>query len=154
MFEVILSEFDNPFGGLPVAVVGLRLAAAVILGGLIGWEREARDKPAGLRTHILIALAACLFTLLSFELIEAANGGQPALRVDPLRLVEAVTAGVAFLAAGSIITARGSVEGLTTGAGMWLAGAIGLACGAGSLALAGLATAIALVVLALLRLLE
>ncbi|MEX5726975.1 putative Mg2+ transporter-C (MgtC) family protein [Rhodovulum iodosum] len=154
MLDVILSEFDDPFGGLPLAVVGLRLSAAVILGGLIGWEREARDKPAGLRTHMLIALAACLFTLLAFELMQSTEGDNPALRVDPLRLVEAVTAGVAFLAAGTIITGRGGVRGLTTGAGMWLAGAIGLACGAGSLALAALATAIALVVLALLRLLE
>ncbi|SIO33232.1 putative Mg2+ transporter-C (MgtC) family protein [Rhodovulum sp. ES.010] len=154
MLETLLSEFDDPFGDLPAAIAVLRLTAATVLGGLIGLEREVRDKPAGLRTHMLIALAACLFTLIAFQLMEGLDHETPALRVDPLRLIEAVTAGVAFLAAGAIIVNRGSVRGLTTGAGMWLAGAIGLACGAGNLPLAALATAVALVVLGLLRFLE
>lgn len=154
MLETILAEFDEPFGSLPAAVVALRLAAAVLLGGVIGLEREVRDKPAGLRTHMLVSLAACLFTLIALRMIAAADDGPEALRIDPLRLIEAVTAGVAFLAAGTIIVNRGSVQGLTTGAGMWLAGAIGLACGAGLLPLAALATAVALIVLGLIRLIE
>ena len=75
-------------------------------------------------------------------------------RLDPIRLIEAVTAGVAFLAAGTIIFSRGKVKGLTTGAGMWLAGAIGLASGLGFWQIAGLATLLALVVLMVLHRIE
>jgi putative Mg2+ transporter-C (MgtC) family protein len=154
MLDNILSDLSNPFGSLPPEVATMRLLAAMLLGGAIGLERELRAKPAGLRTHMLISLAACLFTLIALRIIDSADGADPLLRIDPLRLIEAVTAGVAFLAAGAIITHRGAVEGLTTGAGMWLAGAIGLACGSGALPLAALAALIALVVLGLLRLLE
>ncbi|MBL3608865.1 MgtC/SapB family protein [Rhodovulum sulfidophilum] len=154
MLDNLAEEFSNPFGGLPTEVAILRLVAAMTLGGLIGFERERRGKPAGLRTHMLIALAACLFTLIALRMIDAASTGDVTLRIDPLRLIEAVTAGVAFLAAGAIITNRGGVRGLTTGAGMWLAGAIGLACGTGALPLAGLATLVALIVLEVVRLLE
>ncbi|HET9536854.1 MAG TPA: MgtC/SapB family protein, partial [Mesorhizobium sp.] len=73
------------------------------------------------------------------------------IRVDPIRLVEAVTAGVAFLAAGLIIFSKGEVHGLTTGAGMWLAAAVGLACGLGFWQIAVLATALALIILGVLR---
>ncbi|MBL3561321.1 MgtC/SapB family protein [Rhodovulum sulfidophilum] len=154
MLDNLAEEFSDPFGGLPTEVAILRLVAAMTLGGLIGFERERRGKPAGLRTHMLIALAACLFTLIALRMIDAASMGDVTLRIDPLRLIEAVTAGVAFLAAGAIITNPGGVRGLTTGAGMWLAGAIGLACGTGALPLAGLATLVALIVLEVVRLLE
>jgi len=154
LIEAIGSEFADPFGTLPAWVATVRLVAAMMLGGVIGLEREMRAKPAGLRTHMLISLAACLFTLIALRMISDAGAGPEALRIDPLRLIEAVTSGVAFLAAGAIITGRGTVKGLTTGAGMWLAGAIGLACGIGSLPLAFLATAVALVVLAFVRLVE
>jgi putative Mg2+ transporter-C (MgtC) family protein len=74
--------------------------------------------------------------------------------MDPTRIIEAVTAGVAFLAAGTIIRGERSVRGLTTGAGMWLAGAIGVASGSGLLILAGIATLIAVIVITLLRIIE
>lgn len=155
MLDRLLSDFETPFDGYPVELVLLRLVMAVVLGGLIGWEREMRNKPAGLRTHILIALAACLFALIAFGMIENVDPeNQTHVRTDPLRLIEAVTAGVAFLAAGAIIQSGGSVHGLTTGAGMWLAGAIGLSAGSGRLALAILVTIVALIVLRVLRLLE
>ncbi len=155
MLDRLLSDFATPFDGYPAELVLLRLLMAVFLGGLIGWERESRNKPAGLRTHILIALAACLFTLIAFGMIDSvAPEEQAHVRTDPLRLIEAVTAGVAFLAAGAIIQSGGSVHGLTTGAGMWLAGAIGLACGSGRLSLAILVTLVALIVLRALRWLE
>ncbi|MFA5582316.1 MAG: MgtC/SapB family protein, partial [Paracoccaceae bacterium] len=125
--------------------------AAIVLGGLIGWEREVHAKAAGLRTHIMIALASCLFTLITFELMAMPDMDEATLRTDPLRLIDAVTAGVAFLAAGTIIVAGAKVQGLTTGAGMWMAGAVGLACGIGNLALAGMATFLAVTVLWLLR---
>jgi putative Mg2+ transporter-C (MgtC) family protein len=139
-------------GTLSFAEAGLRMGAALLFGGLMGWEREVHDKAAGLRTHMMISLAASLFTLVAFDLMTLDGIAQDNLRFDPIRLVEAVTAGVAFLAAGMIILRGDRVRGLTTGGGMWMAGAIGLACGAGSLGLAAMATLGALVVLWLLRL--
>jgi putative Mg2+ transporter-C (MgtC) family protein len=151
MLEVLARELSNPFAPLPFSVVVLRILAAMAFGGAIGWERHIHNKPAGMRTHMMIALAACVFTLVAFGMIEQSWAGNESVKFDPLRLTAAVTSGVAFLAAGTIINARGHIHGLTTGAGMWLAGALGLAAGAGQIPLAALATGLALVVLWLLR---
>lgn len=151
--STFLADFSDPFPTLPWGTVTARLLAAALLGGLIGIDREVRTKPAGLRTHMLISLAACLFALIGLDLLQYGSPARGEIRIDPFRLIEAVTAGVAFLAAGSIITSRGKVKGLTTGAGMWMAGAVGLACGVGNLPLAGLASVLAVVILALVRLL-
>jgi putative Mg2+ transporter-C (MgtC) family protein len=133
----------------------LRMLMAVIFGALVGFDRELRNKPAGLRTHILISLAAALFTLITFELHgEIAQQGGDKMTADPIRIIEAVTAGVAFLAAGAIIQSRGNVKGLTTGANMWLAGALGVASGAGYYVLATAGAIFALIVLTLLGQLE
>ncbi len=141
------SEFFPVLTTLSWQAVVLRLVAAILLGGVIGWEREIHNKPAGLRTNMAVALGACLFTLLGFEIVsEAANRGDH-VRTDPVRIIEAVTSGVAFLAAGTIFTAQDKVRGLTTGAGMWLAGAIGVACGLGQIALAAITSAATLIVL-------
>jgi putative Mg2+ transporter-C (MgtC) family protein len=135
----------------PWAVAILRLKATCHCGGLIGLDRELRAKPAGLRTHIAVAVGACLFCLLTFELMQQAVEVRGDLaRTDPVRVIEAVSAGVAFLAAGTIISSGRRVSGLTTGAGLWVAGAIGVACGIGHLLLAGFATALMLAVLAVL----
>lgn len=150
MLENFLADFASPFPQIAWETGLARLLMAAVLGGAIGFEREAHEKPAGLRTHIIVAVAACLFTLLGFEMINAEAARAENVRADPMRLIEAVTAGVAFLAAGSIITSGGSVRGLTTGAGMWMAGAIGVACGLGEFLLGGLAAAIALIVLVVL----
>ena len=139
---------------LPFSVIAARLALAALLGAVIGFEREWRNHPAGLRTHILVALAAASFTIIGIEIVHSAQFEQDAARLDPLRLIEAVTAGVAFLAAGTIIFARGRIKGLTTGAGLWLAGAIGLAAGLGFWQVAGFATLLAVVVLGLLHSVE
>lgn len=124
------------------------------LGAVIGWERERRDRPAGLRTHMLTALAAAMFTILTFEIhakiVEEGSG----TNADPIRVIEAVTAGVAFLAAGAIFRSQGDIHGLTTGAGMWLAGAIGVASGAGYYVVAIVATLLAAFILAALHRLE
>ncbi|KPQ08016.1 MAG: putative Mg2+ transporter-C (MgtC) family protein [Rhodobacteraceae bacterium HLUCCA12] len=144
MFEDLISQ---SFSGTTPQAAAVRLAMAVLLGGVIGFERAMHAQTAGLRTHILISLASCLFALLTFE-IRARFHEDGA---DPLRLIEAVTSGVAFLAAGSIIISGDRILGLTTGAGMWLAGAIGLACGIGALVLAVMATIIVLPVLWMLR---
>ncbi|HYM99917.1 MAG TPA: MgtC/SapB family protein [Aestuariivirgaceae bacterium] len=101
---------------------------ATFLGAVIGFDRELKRRPAGLRTHMVLSLAAALFTVLTLELY-AELGAQTKSGADPIRIIEAITVGVSFLAAGTIIRSGGHVEGLTTGAGMWLAGAVGLACG-------------------------
>ena len=113
------------------AEIVFRFSLAIVLGAVIGLERELRDHPAGLRTHILVALAASLFTIITFELFHELTSASSDSRADPIRVIEAVTAGVSFLAAGTIIQSRGEVSGLTTGAAMWLAGAVGVACGLG-----------------------
>jgi putative Mg2+ transporter-C (MgtC) family protein len=126
-------------------VVG-RLLLALVYGALLGLERELRHKPAGLRTHMMVSLGAASFTLVSLQLVAAATA-QHGLRSDPIRIVEGVTAGVGFLGGGSIIQSRGSVEGITTAAGMWVVGAIGIACGAGAYLLAMVTAILAFTIL-------
>ncbi|MBB34121.1 MAG: hypothetical protein CME88_12585 [Hirschia sp.] len=138
---------DGKFIDLPLMVIALRLLGAVLLGCLIGLEREMRDHAAGLRTHMLTALAASTFVLIAVEMVNSFGADSDITQLDPLRTVEAATSGVAFLAAGTIIQARGQVKGLTTGASIWLSGAVGVACGAGYFYIAGLATLIALAIL-------
>ncbi|SEO03968.1 putative Mg2+ transporter-C (MgtC) family protein [Palleronia salina] len=150
MWATIVDELNGSFSTVPPVVAFIRLMLAAILGGIVGWERERSDKPAGLRTHMLVSIAACLFIVVGAQLSTidflSAGGGDGELRVDPLRLIEAVTAGVAFLAAGIIFTSGGQVRNITTGASLWLCGAIGLACGAGQIPLAAMATVIVSVV--------
>lgn len=151
--EQLVEEFGHPtHTAFPVIVARLLLAA--VFGAAIGFEREWRNRPAGLRTHILICVAAAIYALLTVEIVHAPMFMREGARFDPIRIVEAVTAGVAFLAAGIVIFTRGEVHGLTTGAGMWLAGAIGVAAGLGLWQVALFATALALVVLGLLHALE
>ena len=119
---------DLPFDLLQIRtplpeIVG-RLSLAILFGGAIGIDREFRQKAAGLRTHILVALAAAIFTLITFEIHFEMQKLMDQPRTDVIRIIEAMTAGVAFLAAGTIIQSRGAVQGLTTGASMWLAGAV------------------------------
>lgn len=123
------------------------MAAACVFGFAIGFDREYRGRPAGLRTNMLTALAASAFAIIAIEMIHALGEEGERTQLDPIRVVEAVTAGVAFLAAGTIIQSRGDVKGLTTGAGMWLSGAVGLACGAGFLAVGFIATVLAVFIL-------
>ena len=136
---------------LPFSVICGRLLLAATLGALVGIEREWRARPAGLRTHILICLATAAIAILTIEITHLADFTGDEIRIDPIRLVEATTAGVAFLAAGLIFFARGEVHGLTTGAGMWLAGAIGLAVGLGFWQIAAVATLLAVIVLGMLQ---
>ena len=154
MIEEILNEFRHTFSAVPAPAALARLLAAIVLGGAIGLERERQEKPAGLRTHILVSVAACLFVILGLELSALDFGGTGEQRNDPLRMIEAVTAGVAFLAAGIIITSGGRVRNITTGASLWLAGAVGLGCGAGQMPLAAMTTVIVIIVLWLLRIAE
>ena len=142
-------------GALDPGEVVLRLGIAVVFGLIVGFDREVRDKPAGLRTHAMISLAACSLTVVALGLVGEVPAGSGSVgRADPLRAIEAVATGVAFLGAGAIIHGRGNVHGLTTGAGMWLAGAIGLACGGGFYFLAVVVTTFGIVLLAVLGVIE
>ncbi|MDO9415095.1 MgtC/SapB family protein [Pararhizobium sp.] len=136
-----------PATQIPYPIIFARFCGAIFFGALIGIEREARDRPAGLRTHILISLAAAVFSIISIESVHMPGLSDSQVQIDPLRVVEAVTAGVAFLAAGTIFLSKGEVQGLTTGAGMWLAGAIGLALGFGHWMIAAFALIAGLTVL-------
>ena len=129
----------------------LRLVVAVLLGGAIGWEREASSKPAGLRTNILICVGAALFTDLSIRFGGIAIEG--AVR-DPARIAAQIVTGIGFLGAGTIIQARGTVTGLTTAATLWVVAGIGMSVGSGSYVEAMGATALVLVVLVLLAPME
>lgn len=145
-------ELFAPGSSLAFLEVALRLVLAALLAAVLGWDREAKDRPAGLRTYMLVALASAVFTVLTFEIFETAKQTSGAGNSDPIRIIEAVTAGVAFLAAGTIIQGRNKVIGLTTGAGMWMAGALGVACGAGHYVLALLAAVLSLVIFKLVSL--
>lgn len=117
----------------------LRLFAAGMLGGLIGLEREFRAKEAGLRTHFLVALGAALFMLIS----QYAFTG----RFDASRVAAQVVSGIGFIGAGVIIFQKNVVRGVTTAAGLWVAAAIGLACGSGMYVIAIAATLMAVLCL-------
>ena len=145
---------DSSHTHLAETEIAVRLLLAAGFGALVGFERELRDRPAGLRTHMLIALAAAMFTILAFEIFHEVRAYDKTTNIDPLRLVEAVTAGVAFLAAGTILQSRGKVKGLTTGAGMWLAGSLGLACGAGFYTIAVMGGLLTLFILSILSYIE
>ncbi|WP_338720516.1 MgtC/SapB family protein [Devosia sp. XK-2] len=135
---------------LPAHIIAIRLAIAAVLGALIGFEREVNTAEAGLRTHILVSVAAALFTILAFEIFHTIQGASQT-NPDPIRAVEAVTAGIAFLGAGAIFRSGAGVQGLTTGAGMWLAGAVGVATSLGYYLIATGAALLAVLVMAALR---
>ena len=107
-----------------------RLVLAALLGGLLGWQRERRQRPAGLRTHILVAMAAAGFTLAGVY----GFAGESQLR-DTARVAAGVVTGMGFLGAGTIFRTGTTVRGLTTGASIWLAGALGLMAASGLMVL-------------------
>jgi putative Mg2+ transporter-C (MgtC) family protein len=123
-----------------------RLALAVLLGGLIGFEREWSGHSAGLRTNILVMLGACLFTVLSIEAFPLRGTAQ-----DTARIAAQIVSGIGFLGAGVMFQDKSRVRGLTTAATIWLVAAIGMAVGAGSYFLAIFSTLLAVAVLVLLR---
>jgi putative Mg2+ transporter-C (MgtC) family protein len=110
----------------------LRLLFACGLGGLIGFERELRDREAGMRTHLLVSLGSALFTIVSaYGFHEFLTAGGDVVRADPSRIAAQIVTGIGFLGAGAIIREGLSVRGLTTAATLWVVAAIGMACGAG-----------------------
>lgn len=135
---------------LPMPEMALRLGVALLFGAMLGLDRELRHKPAGLRTHILVSIASASFALVTLELYNHAVANTDAADPDPLRVMEAVITGVAFLGAGTIIRGGAHVEGITTGASIWLAGAVGLASGSGLYSIAFLASLFGVATLTLL----
>jgi putative Mg2+ transporter-C (MgtC) family protein len=130
----------------------LRLLLAAALGGLIGFERERNEQPAGLRTNILVAVGSCLFTLMSAYGVDAViDDLDSPTRFDPSRVVSQIVVGIGFLGAGAIIKHGFSVRGLTTAASLWVVAAIGAAAALGSYDLAIAATAVSLFALFALR---
>jgi putative Mg2+ transporter-C (MgtC) family protein len=130
-----------------------RLAVAMALAGILGWEREKVGKSAGLRTHMLVAFGAALFAILGEALVEDFSRYGERLRFDPIRILEAVLTGVGFMAAGMIFLARDEerVKGLTTAAAIWATAGVGVATGVGEYVLAVGGTILVFVVLHLIR---
>ncbi|WP_447921555.1 MgtC/SapB family protein [Achromobacter aegrifaciens] len=148
IWSTVRSEFaDIPDVGEATRIV-LRLSVAMLLGGLLGYERERSGKDAGLRTHMLVALGAAIFVLVPLQ------GGMEV--GDLSRVLQGVIAGIGFLGAGAIIKLSGEreIRGLTTAAGIWMTAAIGAAAGMGREATAVVSTLMALFVLAALRRVE
>ena len=126
----------------------LRLIAAIVLGGLVGFEREFRGQAAGLRTHMLVALGSCLFALVVCDVTSDPT--------DIAQLVKGVAAGIGFIGGGAILklAADREIKGLTTAAGIWLTAAIGVAVGVGKPFMAAVATLLSLVVLGIMLRIE
>lgn len=133
-----------------------RLLLASLLGGILGLEREIHGRPAGFRTHLLVCLGSCLFCLSSVEFYRIFGNfsGSGPVGIDPGRIAAQVVAGIGFLGAGAIIRDRASIRGLTTAACLWVAAALGIACGIGLFYLAICVTVVALLSLLLLKQVE
>jgi putative Mg2+ transporter-C (MgtC) family protein len=127
----------------------LRLFVAMVLAGILGWERESTGKAAGVRTHMLVGLGAALFVVLGELFVFRFRQYDENMRFDPIRIIEAVVTGISFLGAGTIFVSRGRgrVKGLTTAASIWATAAVGLAVGLERYLLAALSTALIFVVL-------
>ena len=128
----------------------LRLFLAMIFGSMIGWERQKGHKPAGLRTHMLVCLGSCLFTLVSFM----ANTDTQSVAFDPSRIAAGVVTGIGFLGAGAIIQSQKGVIGLTTAASIWIVAAVGMAVGYGLFILGGGTAILTLIILFVLEKVE
>lgn len=124
-----------------------RLILAMLLGGIVGWQRETAVKPAGFRTHIIVCVGAALFTLISrFGFFDSG--------ADPARVASNIVVGIGFLGAGTIWRTGASVQGLTTAASLWTVAAIGMGAGIGYYEGAFLATVIVISVLSFLKVIE
>jgi putative Mg2+ transporter-C (MgtC) family protein len=127
----------------------LRLLAAALFTGFIGWERETAGKSAGLRTHVLVGVAACLFVSVGLLISSDYMDLSPNVRVEPLSLIQAVAVGIGFLGSG-VVRLRSDEnrpQGLTTAASIWAAAGLGVTAGFGKFVLAGGTTVILLIVL-------
>lgn len=127
--------------------IALKLVLAALLGGIIGIEREVRDKPAGLRTNILICVGSTLFMSISTKVAEILGG-------DPTRIAAQIISGIGFLGAGAVLHSHGFVLGLTTAATIWVVAGVGMALGSGMYSVAVFVTSMSIVTLYFLALIE
>ena len=118
----------------------LRLVVALLLGAVIGWERELQRMPAGFRTHALVSLGSAIFTIVSAYAFAGPLS-------DPTRIAAQVVSGVGFLGGGAILHYGGTVRGLTTAASLWAVAAVGMAAGAGLFVVATVSTVLVIVAL-------
>jgi putative Mg2+ transporter-C (MgtC) family protein len=141
----IQQEFSDLGDAADITRVCVRLLVAVILGGLLGYERESVGASAGLRTHMLVSMGSALFVLIPLQ------AGMPI--EDVSRVLQGVTAGVGFLGAGAILKMHdeNQIKGLTTAAGVWLTAAVGVAAGMGREGTAVLSAIFALIILSVVR---
>jgi putative Mg2+ transporter-C (MgtC) family protein len=131
------------------------MASAIVLGGMIGYERERAKRQAGLRTHLVVALASATFMLVSSQFVYFQRyRGHDLVAVDTSRIAASVATGIGFLGAGTILKTGSGIHGLTTAASLWLVAAVGLASGAGMYLISAAATAASLGALIALRPLE
>ena len=141
--------YDNYFWQYELIFIG-RLMLAMVLGGIIGLERELKNHSAGFCTHILVTVGSCIFMLVSVSMpvIITAMPNGTVNNVDPSRIAAQVVSGIGFLGAGAIIQAKGRrIHGLTTAASLWVVAAIGLAVGAGLYLTSIIATIMLLIIL-------
>ncbi len=143
---LVLGEIDWSVPYDEKISVMLRLGLAALMGALLGWERGRSEKPADIRTMILIGGGAAMFTLLGERMIDA-GGDEAIIRADPTRVLSYIISGVGFLGAGAILHSKRSVKGLTTAASIWTVAAIGAACGVGEFMIAFFLFAIAFITL-------
>ena len=136
-------------------VMVLRIAVGAALGGVIGYERDRHGRPVGLRTHVIVGLAAATFMIVSafFYELQGYSAGE-GVEVDASRIAASVVSGIGFLAGGAILRNGLTIQGLTTAAGLWLVTAIGLCAGAGMFIVAASVTAMGVVTLTIMRRLE
>ena len=116
----------------------VRLVVALLLGGVIGWERELQHMPAGFRTHALVSLGSAIFTVISAVAFTGPGS-------DPTRIAAQIVSGIGFLGGGAILHYGGTVRGLTTAASLWSVAAVGMAAGAGLYVVAALSTVLVIV---------
>lgn len=130
----------------------LRIAVGTALGGVIGYERDVHGRPAGLRTHMIVGLAAATFMVVSTNFVYLQHfHHEDLVEVDASRIAASIVTGMGFLAGGAILRTGLSVQGLTTAAALWLVGAIGMASGAGMFAVASFVTLLGVLALTILR---
>ena len=147
----MISELTDYFR-IQDADILIRIIAAIILGSIIGIEREITNKSAGLRTQILVCLGACIFTILSIYGFSTALTMYPI--GDPARIAAQIVTGIGFIGAGTVLRQGLTIIGLTTAASLWMGAAIGMACGCGKISIAAVSTFLAVSVLVLIRIIE
>jgi putative Mg2+ transporter-C (MgtC) family protein len=143
-------QWASEGGAVSIQEASLRLVLAIVLSATVGLDRELKHKPLGLRTNMLVALGAASFSLMALQLVHDLADAPSTIRIDPIRVMEAIVGAIGFLGAAAIIQGRFELFGATTGASIWVVGALGMACAFGFYALALAVTVLGLFVLTVL----